>query len=123
MKTIQEITVWDVDYTVPGHTYFVSDSKDKLFAYIKCGGDQIEKFKKPYRFGVTGRRFREVENVWNFGVDDQPQPVRGRAWQVAGSQGNEYTVTEELGAWSCTCTGFKYHGNCRHIKSLQLQTA
>jgi len=114
MKTIQEITVWDVDYTVPGHTYFVSDSKDKLFAYIKCGSDKIEEFKKPYRFGTTGRKFKEVNNVWGFFPREELIPP-GKEFKIAGSKGDVYTVVEDGGEWSCNCVGFKYHGNCRHI--------
>ena len=122
MKTIQEITVWDVDYTVPGHTYFVSDSKDKLFAYIKCGSDQIEKFKKPYRFGVTGRRFREVENVWGFFPKEELVLV-GETFKVPGSRGNVYTVTDDAGSWSCTCPAAKWSkGECKHIVKLKSES-
>ena len=114
MKAFIEITEWDVDYTVPGHTYFVSDSKDKLFAYIKCGSDKIEEFKKPYRFGTTGRKFREVNNTWGFFPREELIHI-GETFKIPGSKGAVHTVTEHLGQWSCSCAGFKFRGQCRHI--------
>jgi hypothetical protein len=119
MKAFIEITEWDVDYTVPGHTYFVSDSKDKLFAYIKCGSDKIEEFKKPYRFGTTGRKFREVNNTWGFFPREELILV-GETHKVSGSNGAIYTVTNDRGSWTCTCPASKWQaGDCKHIKSLQ----
>jgi len=47
--------------------------------------------------------------------------------QVTGSTGNIYQVhwgrlPEERGSgygWTCTCKGFKYRGECRHIKEIE----
>ena len=34
-----------------------------------------------------------------------------------------YIVTEEAGAWSCTCPAAKWQkGDCKHIKQIQSQT-
>jgi len=38
---------------------------------------------------------------------------------VQGSKGDVYRVTELRGEWSCTCSGFKFRGDCRHIKGVQ----
>ena len=38
-----------------------------------------------------------------------------KVWSVAGSKGNKYTVTREDGEYRCTCPGFFYRKNCRHI--------
>ena len=121
MKVFQEITAWAVDFDMPNHIYFLSDSKDKMFAYIKSGSVKVETFKKPYKFKASGRKFKEIANTFGYTADETPE-VQGRTWQVAGSKGSEYTVNEHLGSWTCTCTGFKFHGECRHIKGVQTPT-
>lgn len=41
-----------------------------------------------------------------------------KTWKVKSSNGKEtYTVTNNAGAWSCTCVGFQYHRRCKHIMS------
>ena len=118
MKAFKEITEWDSDFAVPNHVYFLNDSKDKMYGYVQVGTGVVQTMKTPYRFHVRGRKFREVANTWNFGVEETEQRPAGRTWTVAGSKGNEYTVTQELGAWSCTCSGFKFRGQCRHVEEI-----
>jgi hypothetical protein len=120
MKTITEITEWNLDYTIPGHTYFVSDSKDKAFAYIKAGSNTIEEFNKPYRFSTSGRRFKEVNNTWGFFPKEELILI-GETFKVPGSRGAVYTVNNDRGAWTCTCPASKWSkGECKHIKSLKI---
>jgi uncharacterized Zn finger protein len=38
---------------------------------------------------------------------------------VKGSKGDEYRITEVNGNLSCTCSGFRFRGDCRHVKSIQ----
>lgn len=38
-----------------------------------------------------------------------------RTWIVAGSKGNTYTVTEENGRRSCTCVGYQFRRQCKHL--------
>ena len=111
MKTIQEITQWDVEYSVPNHVYFVNDSRDKMFAYVASGSTQVQQFKTPIKFSVSRRKFEEVANVWNYTELDQPA---GRTWTVAGSKGAEYAVTELEGVRTCTCPGYTFRGACKH---------
>lgn len=42
-----------------------------------------------------------------------------RVWQVQGSKGNVYTVTQRGGHKSCTCTGFQFRKMCKHTKEVQ----
>jgi len=118
VKAFQEITEWNCEFAVPNHIYFLNDSKDKMYGYVQSGTGLVQTMKKPYRFHTRGRKFQEVNNVWNFRVDEATAPPMGRSWQVSGSKGNVYTVSEELGNWTCTCTGFKFHGECKHIKQV-----
>lgn len=38
-----------------------------------------------------------------------------KQWTVKGSKGNEYLVIRQKGQYNCTCPGFTYRKNCRHI--------
>ena len=118
MKAFQEITTWDSDFTVPNHVYFLNDSRDKMYGYVQAGTGVVQTMRTPYRFHTRGRKFKEVENVWGFGVEEKESRPAGRTWQVAGSKGNEYTVSLELGNWSCSCSGFKFRNHCRHVKEI-----
>ena len=112
MKILKEITEWDT----PNHTYFTNDSKDKIYAYVRASGGEVQRFRVPMKFKTSGRKFKEVPNTFGYSVDDQPA---GRTWTVAGSRGDRYTVSENNREWACTCAGFKFRGACKHISELQ----
>jgi len=40
---------------------------------------------------------------------------KSHTWLVKGSKGNTYTVTEENGRRSCTCVGFGFRHQCKHL--------
>ena len=116
MKTLQEITP---DWDIPNHVYFVNDSKDKMFAYVKKSTGELQEFKKPLPFSSSRRKFKEINNIWGFFPREELVLIKGE-YKVTGSQGNVYTVTEEPGAWSCTCPASKWQkGECKHIKQIK----
>jgi hypothetical protein len=118
VKILQEITDWDV----PNHVYFTNDSKDKIYAYIKASGGAVERFKVPMKFKVSGRKFREVPNTFGYSIDDKPEvpEVAGKQYQVPGSKGAIYTVTNDAGSWTCTCPASRWQkGECKHITALK----
>ena len=120
MKAFQEITAWDSEFAVPNHVYFLNDSRDKMYGYVRESDGVVQTMRTPYRFHTRGRKFREVENTWRFGVEDAAEPVRGREYRVVGSKGSVYTVTDDAGAWSCTCPASKWQkGDCKHILAMQ----
>ena len=52
------------------------------------------------------------------------EPLRGevskdRVWEVAGSKGATYTVTEVSGKRTCTCAGFQFRHACKHINEVK----
>ena len=114
MKAFQEITEW----SWPNHVYFLSDSKDKMYGYVKASTGEIQEMTTPYKFKVSGRKFKEVNNTWGFFPREELVLV-GRNWIVKGSKGEEYTVNEHLGTRTCTCPGFKFRGKCRHTDAAQ----
>lgn len=118
MKVLQEITDWDT----PNHVYFTNDSKDKIYAYIKASGGAVEKFRVPMKFKTSGRKFKEVPNTFGYSVDDKPEvlEITGKQYQVPGSKGAIYTVTDDAGSWSCTCPASRWQkGPCKHITALK----
>lgn len=113
MKVVREITDWGTTNS-PNHVYFLNDSRDKMFAYLQHGSVKVREFKHPISFYTRGRRFVEVPNSWEFEPGKAAEP-EGRVIEVKGSKGDVYKVTELNGNYSCTCSGFKFRGQCRHV--------
>ena len=36
---------------------------------------------------------------------------------VKGSKGNTYELTKTNGKWTCTCPGFEYRKDCKHVRA------
>ena len=92
-----------------------------MYAYIKSTGVNVERFRLPIKFSVSRRKFQEVANTWNFEIEEaEVAEVTGKQYQVPGSKGAIYTVTDDHGSWSCTCPASKWQkGECKHIKQLK----
>ena len=115
MPWFEETTEWTE--STPNHTYLMDESRGKMFAYVRAGTNTPKIFAKPITISTKGRRFRAVPDRWKVKITaEQPE---GRSWQVQGSRGDQYTVTEHEGRWNCTCSGFKFRGKCRHVDSQQ----
>jgi len=87
-----------------------------------------EKWYKPNQVGLTTGQdwfpVRVVERHRIVEVNDLPvdytEPASDRIEKkVQGSKGNEYTVVKEHGKSSCTCPGFTYRGQCKHLMELE----
>lgn len=67
-------------------------------------------------------RIIALRNVVNLKYSDgtsvgQAKPQdQVRVWQVQGSRGNVYTVTQRGSDKSCTCPGFTFRRACKHVK-------
>jgi hypothetical protein len=118
MKAFQEITDWATEFDMPNHVYFLSDSKEKMYGYVQTSTGLVQTMSKPYKFKAGGRKFKEVENRWNFVVKEEVVESCGKEYRVPGSKGSIYTVTDDAGVWSCTCSGFKFRNRCRHIEEI-----
>jgi len=40
-----------------------------------------------------------------------------KMFEAKGSKGNVYTITKDGSAWACTCTGFGFRHDCKHIRA------
>ena len=116
MKTLQEVTQWDTDYTMPNHVYFVSDNREKCYGYVRVGDKKPQRFKTPYSFSTARRKFQEVPNIYRFSVEEKNSVPEGFVKYVVGSKGDRYTITEVDGTRQCSCSGFKFRGKCRHTE-------
>lgn len=121
MKYLQEVTVWNTAYTVPNHTYYLTDDKRKAVGYIKVGTKKLIKFSKPMSFDTKGRKFVVLPKK---GESDEvyfpkKAEVQTNAIEVAGSSGKKYYLTKSGSRWMCTCPGFQFRHKCRHIEEIQ----
>lgn len=115
MKWFAETTNWK-DST-PNGIYLLDDSKSKMYAYRSPRDAKIKVFKNPIRIDVRGRKF--VINPEQFKANVQDEQPQGRVWEVKGSKGDVYKVSESGGNFSCTCSGFKFRGRCKHEESIR----
>ena len=112
MKWFAETT--DYRDSVPNGVYLLDDSKSKMYAFRPKGTGEIKTFKNPIRIDVRGRKF--VVNPVQFKTNLREEEPEGRYWIVKGSKGDTYIVERSENGLTCSCPGFKYRGDCKHIK-------
>jgi hypothetical protein len=115
MKWFAETT--DYKDAVPNGIYLLDDAKVKMYAFKARGTGDIKVFRNPIRIDTRGRKF--VINPVQFKTKLKEEEPLGRTWAVKGSKGDEYKVSELNGNYSCTCSGFKFRGACRHAESIR----
>lgn len=115
MKFYQETTVWDGN--VPNHIYLLNTDKSKLYGYIKSGTQETQVFRKAIQFDQRGRRFVEVTQLGEIDLDE----VRSEKWEFTGSKGDTYIVQKIDDVLKCSCPGYTYRGDCKHIKQVEEQ--
>ncbi len=105
MKLVQEMTVF-AGAKMPNHSYMLNDAGIAI-GYRKFSAGEVVRFRTPLRLDIRGRTFKLVDDL---GSDAD---VSSKVVEVAGSGNNVYTV--DLNRKQCSCTGFKYRGECKHI--------
>ncbi len=119
MKAFLEITEWADCKVQPNHVYWMNDSKSKMYAYARWGNPaDTQTFKNPIQIDIRGRKFVEVRHDIYKWVDPEHEVGANPTWRVAGSKGAEYVVEKDGSVYTCTCPGFKFRGECRHIKEV-----
>ena len=114
MKWFAETT--DYRDAIKNGVYLLDDSKSKMYAFRSPVTDSIKVFRNPIRMDMRGRKF--MVNPVQFPTQVSAPEPEGRTWTVKGSKGDEYKVTELNGSYSCTCSGFRFRSDCRHIKQV-----
>jgi hypothetical protein len=115
MKWFAETT--DYKDAIKNGIYLLDDSKSKMYAFRSPVTNSIKVFRNPIRMDMRGRKFTVNPEQFPTQVAE-PEP-EGRVWTVTGSRGDTYQVNEVRGNWSCTCSGFRFRGECKHVKELR----
>ena len=109
MEAVREVTVWKGMTRQPNHIYLLDG--DRVKAYIKFGEGAPEWLSGKIKIDRRGRKFQKVD-IGLFDVKEQKSSII----EVKGSKGNSYFINPE--AETCTCPGFTFRGECKHIKEL-----
>jgi hypothetical protein len=97
IEILQEVTDWG-DLNISNGVYHVN-SAGQLVQY----NDKV--FKNPIKnFSKSRRKFEKI--------GERPEELALDAITVKGSNGNIYTIQDG----KCSCPGFTFRGNCKHIK-------
>jgi hypothetical protein len=111
-----ETTEW-VEVKACNHTYYLEG--DKMLAYVRYGTTEPFWFNKPITISRSGRKFQRVDSTvfdTSLGIIDTllPRPDPDVV-EVKGSKpGAVYLVN--LKENTCTCPGYTYRGQCKHVK-------
>lgn len=63
----------------------------------------------------------DIITVENLATGDQITRIRNDFYTIVTPKGNKYQI--DLKAGECTCKGFFYNKNCRHLKSPKIAVA
>jgi len=108
-------TTRDWAHPTPNHTYLLTTDKSKMYGYIKAGSGDTVTFKKPLNFDQRRRTFIEVKELGEINLDE----VKSEKWEFTGSKGDTYVVQKTDNMLKCTCPGFMFRGECKHVKSVE----
>jgi len=86
-----------------------------MYGYIKAGSGDTVTFKKPLNFDQRRRTFIEVKELGEINLDE----VKSEKWEFTGSKGDTYVVQKTDNMLKCTCPGFMFRGECKHVKSVE----
>lgn len=104
IEILKEVTDWG-DHTVNNGFYHVNGA-GQLIAHQPAGG-KLTIFKNPLKnFSKSRRKFEKVGDYQEKGA------LGGIA--VQGSNGNTYYIVDG----KCSCKGFTFRGDCKHIRSV-----
>jgi uncharacterized Zn finger protein len=86
-----------------------------MYGYIKSGTQEVSVVKKPYRFDARGRTFQEVQELGEIDLDE----FKSEKWEFTGSKGDTYVVQKIDNMLKCSCPGFVFRGDCKHVKQVE----
>lgn len=107
--------------------YYYATEKWREFTYENVPVLEPPRKLKSEEFAIpcTGEKYityrvinmKYVKDLEILGQDTEEIQQSVRTVQIEGSRGNAYSVTVENGVpKSCTCPGFQFRRQCRHLK-------
>ena len=115
MNFYEEIT--DYGDAIANGVYLLNDDKSKMYAYVAPGTGTVKTFKHPISIYIKGRKFKAVKNTWGYKIPGEV--AENPRWMVLGSKGDKYYVEQTPTGLTCTCSGFKFRAECKHVKQYQ----
>ena len=115
--------------TVYPNTYAYRGKDDNYVTYTREGEVVQSIFRDPFMFAVkTGDPDHPVSeyNAKSLHVVKIEYIVGGasqvstetKAWKVKSGDGKSFYIVERVeGAYTCSCTGFEFRKDCKHIKA------
>ena len=94
------------DFTYQPHIYYVNDADKLVWFQVGDYSRGLDKYRVPKKFYRSGRKFEKIGEIEEEAV--------ANIVKVAGSKGSVYTVNLDEG--TCTCTGFRFRGTCKHLQ-------
>ena len=105
IEILQEVTDWG-KYKVNNGVYHVNGA-GKLVGYQVNQDSELQVLKVPStQFSKSGRKFKKI--------GERAEELAKHIIEVQGSKGNVYYV--DTVKQTCTCPGFTFRGNCKHVK-------
>ena len=105
IEILQEVTDWG-KYKVNNGIYHVN-SAGKLVAYQPNSEEPLQVLNVPSnQFSKSRRKFKKI--------GERAEELDANITEVKGSTGKTYII--DLDKKTCTCPGFTYRGNCKHVK-------
>lgn len=120
MKYFQEVTEWVGSPRAINHVYYMDDDKTQAVGYIKFGQGDLIKFKNPIRLDVRGRNFVVVKDKKTESDEKYfpKQEINKNRITVQGSNDKEYYLEKVGSKYTCTCPGFVFRHNCKHVDTM-----
>lgn len=106
IEILQEITDWG-DLKVNNGVYHINGS-GSLVAYQVNQDAEVQVLKTPSKqFSKSRRKFTKI--------GERAEELDSSAVTVQGSNGKTYIIQDG----KCSCPGYTYRGNCKHVKELE----
>jgi len=106
IRILQEVTGTVDDFTYQPHIYYVNDADKLVWFQVADYSRGLDKYPVPKKFYRSGRKFKKIGEIEEKAV--------ANIVKVSGSKGSVYAVNLDEG--TCTCTGFRYRGTCKHLQ-------
>ena len=105
IEILQEVTDWG-KYKVNNGVYHVN-SLGRLVGYQVDQDSELQVLKVPStQFSKARRKFVKI--------GERAEELESHIIKIQGSKGNVYLLDTKNN--TCTCPGFTFRGNCKHIK-------